>query len=293
MNVNRLVYFAAVVETKNLRKAAELVGIAPGSMSKAVSLLESELRLKLIRPEGRGIEITDEGYSVYKSSAALLDEFRRFSDAMSSPRSEQPGKLRIGSFEVFSSYFASELLTTEFPDRDSLLLEMPPGQIERAVEDGLVEFGFTYLPSPNPKTDFTEVGSFEMGIFGLKKWASEPFLKWPFAAPITTLTVNSLDFSSLDMWPRSQARTVKYEFELLETALQTSRLGASVLHCPDFVIKLQNRHVIPDRRLASLSYPPGMKPLKKSKIYLVSKKGDVKAPTMERKVAKFIRSLRL
>ncbi|MGZ3686562.1 MAG: LysR family transcriptional regulator [Bdellovibrionota bacterium] len=45
MNIDRLRYFAAVVETRNLRKASELVGISPASMSKAISTLEGELGL--------------------------------------------------------------------------------------------------------------------------------------------------------------------------------------------------------------------------------------------------------
>src|SRR4051812_25916033 len=102
MNIDRLRYFAAVVETRNLRKAAELVGISPASMSKAISTLAGELGHELTRPEGRGIEITEKGLEIYRSSSALLEEFRRF-QASASARVAPATRIRFATFEVFSS----------------------------------------------------------------------------------------------------------------------------------------------------------------------------------------------
>lgn len=291
MNIDRLKYFVAVVETKNLRKASELVGITPGSMSKAISVLEDELGFELLRPEGRGIEITSNGYQVYQSCVPLLDEFRRFSEGLTRPQVKNVvAKLRIGTFEVFSSYFSAALLAEEFSEREALILELAPGNIESAVESGLVQYGFTYLPSPNSKLEFIEVGSFEMGIYGLKKWKDVPFQEWPFAVPVTPLKINSLSHTSLDMWPQTKPRKVKYEFELLETALQTSRLGLSVLHCPDFIVTLHNRYTANEYKLISLPFPKNAGSRKKTKIFLIVKKSNESKNSIEGKVAKFLRS---
>ncbi len=287
MNIDRLKYFAAVVETKNLRKAADLVGITPGSMSKAISVLKDELGVELIRPEGRGIAITPDGYRVYRASAPLFDAFRSFSENLTRKViKESNAKIRVGTFEVFSSYFLSALLEKEFPEREALAIELAPGHLEEAVESGLVQYGFTYLPSPNSKLEFVEVGSFKMGVYGLKKWEKIAFKDWPFAIPITQLKINALNHTSLDMWPQLKPRTIKYEFELLETALQTSRLGLSVIHCPDFIINLHNRSVVAVHRLVPLSQST-----KKIKILLVVKKEIQNTNSIEGKVAKFLRSL--
>lgn len=292
MNVDRLKYFAAVVETKNLRKAAELVGIAPGSMSKAISVLEDELGVTLLRPEGRGIEITADGLRVYKASVSVLEECRRFTENLARSASETvQNKLRMGTFEVFSSYFMSSFLASELPDRNTLLLELTPGQIEDAVVEGLVVFGLTYLPSPRPQLDFIEVGHFEMGIFGLKKWEKLPFEEWPFAIPITEVRIATSGQNSLDMWPATLHRTVKYEFEMLETALQTTRAGLSVLHAPSFIVDLHNRSIANEHKLVRLPPPKGYRALKKIKIFLVVKKGSEATKTMEGKFARFLRGL--
>lgn len=291
MAIDKLRYFAAVVETKNLRKAANIVGITPGSLSKSMATLETELGVKLLRPEGRGIEITDQGWKVYRKSALLLDEYRRFQEAIKAEPRDGRERFRIGTFEVFSSYFLSTFLTQEFPRHEALLLELTPGKMESAILDNFIDFALTYLPAPNPHLDFTEIGHFEMGIWGTEKWSKRPFEEWPFAVPTTSVQVHSIEYNLLDMWPKEKkSRFVKYEFELLETALQTSRAGASVLHCPDFIIKLHNRHLTKEFRLSRLSYPAPLRQVKPVKIFLVTKKANPLVKTLEGKLAKFLRS---
>jgi DNA-binding transcriptional LysR family regulator len=290
MGIDRLRYFAAVVETKNLRRASELVGIAPPSMSKAIAVLENDLGHKLIHHEGRGIGITPKGIEVYKLSIPLLDEHRRFYQSLKK-NDENPPQIRMATFEVFSTYFVSSFLSNE-KHFDFFLLEMTPGKIEKAISTGIVDFGITYLPAPNPSLEYIEIGSFEMGVFGRKEWEGISFEKLPFAIPITELTIHSSEIDALDLWPRNAPkRTIKYHFELLETALQTSREGLSVLHCPDFIIKIHNEQMKQNFQLHSLLAPTGYKKLKPIKCYLVGKKG-VPTLKLEGKLAKFMRSLK-
>jgi len=290
MSIDRLKYFATVVETKNLRKAAEIVGISPGSMSKAITTLEHELGHKLLCPDGRGISITEKGLEIYRMSATVLDEYRRFQYSVAQNESKT-SKIRIATFEVFSSYFMSAFLEKNFEGSEFLLLEMAPGQIEQSILDGLVDYGITYFPSPDPALDFIEIGSFKMGIFGQKKWIQKDFGDWPFAIPITELRLHSSEHNALDMWPKqAPKRLVKFSFELMETALQTTRKGLSVLHCPDFIVKLHNDEVKSSLRLEPLINPHGYGKIKLIKTFLVSKKGSVDI-SMEQKLAKFFRSL--
>ncbi len=290
MSIDRLRYFAAVVETKNLRKAAELIGISPPSMSKAISVLEQELDCKLIFPEGRGIGITTRGLQVYQQSTILLEEHRRFFELLKTG-TPQLDKIRIATFEVFSTYFLSTMFS-QLNLSNVILLEMTPGKIEQSILSGLVDVGITYLPAPDPALDYREIGVFSMNIYGKEKWKNSSFTEWPFAVPTTELRIHTLEFDSLDMWPgKAPKRKIGYQFELLETALQTARMGLSVLHCPDFIVRLQNEQVKPSLQLMELPFPPGYKESKATKIFLVSRKG-FSIDNLERKFAKFMRSLK-
>jgi DNA-binding transcriptional LysR family regulator len=291
MSIDRLRYFAAVVETKNLRKAAELVGISPPSMSKAISILEGELGHKLIHPDGRGIGITPKGVEIYRQSAALLEEYQQFYRRLKESSSGLT-QIRMATFEVFSSHFISAFLAAE-PAYDFLMLEKTPGKIEQAILDGIADLGLTYLPAPDAALEYREVGAFQMGIFGRKRWSEVSFENWPFAVPITELKIHSSNVDSLDLWPvKAPKRNIKYRFELLETALKTSASGLSVLHCPDFIIRLHNEQAKPSHQLSELQYPAGYKPSKPVKVYLVGRKGAIDS-IVERKLAKFIRALKL
>ena len=78
---------------------------------------------------------------------------------------------------------------------------------------------------------------------------------------------------------------------MLETALQTSRDGLSVLHCPQFIIHLQNDQVKSALQLLSLKPPPRYKTPAASKAYLVGRKGAIPVE-LERKLARFMRSIK-
>lgn len=289
MSIDRIRYFAAVVETRNLRKAAEMVGISAPSMSKAISVLEDELGQKLIHPEGRGIGITPKGLQIYKQAIALLEEHKKFYQNIQNET--ESTQFRMATFEVFSSHFISSFIASEKKD-EFLVLEKSPGEIEEAILEGIVDFGITYIPSPHPNLEYAEIGSFEMELYGTKKWEKKEFSELPFAIPVTELKIHSSEFDSLDMYPAdAPKRNVKFRFELLETALQTSSLGESVIYCPDFIVKLYNDHAKQSFQLQKLDKPSGFKKQKPKKIYLVAKKGNVSVE-LERKFAKFIRSLK-
>jgi len=254
-------------------------------------VLQGELGQQLIRPEGRGIEITEKGLEIYRMSSTLLDEYRRFQQGAA--RNEPAkAKLRIATFEVFSSYFLSAFLAKELPYSNALLLELTPGGIERAVLEGLVEYGLTYLPNPDPALQFIEVGSFRMGIFGRPEWTRSSFAEWAFAVPTTELRIHSLAEDSLDMWPKgAPRRETKYEFELLETALLMASSGHAVVHAPDFIVRLHNERVKASLKLERMPDPAGYRVGKAVKVYLVAKKNH-SPEVLERKLAKFFRSLR-
>lgn len=293
MGIERLKYYSVVVKTKNLRKASELLGITSGSLSKAISTLEKELSLKLIRPEGRGIDITKEGYEVYKKSQKLLEEYQVFFHSIANESAKPSNKqLKMASFEVFSSYFISNFLKIELPSLHLSLIELTPGKIEEFVLNETVDFGLTYLPMPNPKLNFIEVGHFEMAIWGLSKWKKQDFSDWPFAVPTTSLFLHTSSYNSLDLWPNGVSRNVKYGFELLETALQTSQQGLSVIHCPGFIVSLSNKYLQSKYKLEKLPFPKNIKKSKPSKVYLVTRKDQSFEINLEGKLAKFFRSLK-
>lgn len=290
MDTNKLRHFRAVVETGHLRKAAALLGMTPGAISKSLKKFSQEIGKELIRPLGRGISITNEGRSVYHHSHEIIGQLDLFYGRLRQEQNQER-EVRVASFEVFSSVFMAEFLAIERPAQRLRLLELSPSVIENAILKNEIDYGITYAPFPSPELDHLKIKNFKMKVFALKpeSWNKSPLSTWPFAIPTTALAMNPGNLDSLDNWPvRLIPRTVRYRFELLQTALETASRGLAVVYCPEFVVRLFNRTRQPGFQLKEVALPKAFKGDSLS-VYLVKRSCDVESPFLK-KLAKFIRS---
>lgn len=72
MDTRDLRYFVKVAQYENIRKAAELLSVTPGSLSKAIARLESALSIQLFHREGRHIRLTDAGKTLFQRGIDIL-----------------------------------------------------------------------------------------------------------------------------------------------------------------------------------------------------------------------------
>ncbi|OCX65721.1 LysR family transcriptional regulator [Thioclava sp. SK-1] len=94
-NLNRLAYFAAVVETGSFTNAADRLGVTKAVVSSQVTQLEQELQTALLVRNTRKVSATEAGKLFYTRCASILNEAEEaFSEL--SQLSEQPmGTLRM------------------------------------------------------------------------------------------------------------------------------------------------------------------------------------------------------
>jgi len=240
MEINKFRHFNAVYETSHLRKASELLNISPSAVSASLSHLEAHFNVKLFHSQGRGIAPSDEAHVLYSDSKRVVEQYDNLLDSQQSPKSEQT--LKIATWEVFSTYFMAAMCSGEFKGRKVRVLEKVPGQVEASLLKNETDFGITYAPVPDPKLDFLEITKIEYKAFGKKgAFKNTELQDLPFSVPVTKFPGSPSGIRTLDNWPASIPRKVLYEFELLETALETCRKGLSVIYCPTFIAQLQNK----------------------------------------------------
>lgn len=272
MEIKRLRLFRTVAETGNLRQAAELSGMSPGALSKSMKELQSELGVKLFTIAGRGLEITEGGRVVYRKSEDVIRGYESLRAAEG--RDARAPELRIASFEVFTSYFLSRV-ARELVDVPLLARELAPGQIEAALIERQVDLGLTYIPMPHERLDLIEIGEFGMGIYGRRgRFKGLPFREVPFAVPVTTVEGSPVGLRTLDGWPAPKViRNERYRLELLESGLEMARDGLSLIYCPDFVVRLHNRHLADRFKLVGFPLPEGVRAVR-HRAFLVKRKAD-------------------
>src|SRR5947208_568960 len=115
MDTNRLRNFRVLSELGNLREAAAHLGMTHPGLAKSIRTLEVELGVKLVTKDGRGIRITVAGKKLLLSMQHCLEAEERLLAAASGLNVRQDQVVRLGTFEVFSTYL-SPLLSRAFGD---------------------------------------------------------------------------------------------------------------------------------------------------------------------------------
>jgi len=276
MDMNRLRYFTVVAKTGSLSKASELLHISQPALSKAVKVLEGELGEQLLMPAGRGIVLTDSGHRVAREANDLLTKVQEFRTRVKTP-SRPTLELRIGSFEVFTTYFLGELASRFFPTYSIKAAELTPGRLEQSVGDGTIDFGITYLPIPSPELDILKVRSLAMGVFGRSEnFANTPFSDLPFVVPNITVAGAPSKVQGLDGWPdETYPRQIKYSTGMMEGGLELCRRGLAVGYFPRFVVALHNKTVTSASRLHDIEIPKKMKIQRNFDVFLIKRKSHL------------------
>jgi DNA-binding transcriptional LysR family regulator len=290
MDINRLRLFSAVIRTGNLRRAADLLHMTPGALSKSLSVLQGEIGFPLFERKGRGLIPTPFGNALFEKSQEVIEDFEGLLLwAKNGVESAPTTSIRIATFELFSSHIFAKFLG-ELSDKsfDVLLSEKTPGDIERSILLGESDYGLTTMPIPHEELEFLKVSQFSIGAYIRHDLTNSAKLsEVPFAAPITKISRNPTGEMELDGWPASIPRNVKYRFELLETALSLAGHGAAAVFCPDFVVKALNLRVKEEFKLSKIPTPKGF-PVKLGSVYLVKRAQNPETPFVK-KLSKFIR----
>ena len=183
MEIKRLRLFRAVVEAGGVTRAAELMHVTPGTISKAVRQIESELGHVLFRREGRRLVVNAAGERLFRESAQLIDEHTRVQRRLEDLDEPQSNTLRLASFEVFTTYCLAHNPTLN--DASAVVHELPVEEIGEAVRTREADVGVTYVPVPHRELSFKRLRRIGFGCY-TRVGAFEhcPFEQVPFAGPL-------------------------------------------------------------------------------------------------------------
>lgn len=288
METNRLRQFCTVVETGNLRKAGELLGISHSGLFKSLKVLEDEIGFPLFLPSGRGIVVTDRGRALYERSFHFFTEFERL---LGRQVKSEPDLLRIGSFEVFTTFFMGRLLRDYLPKTQVEIHELVPGRLEDALLLNRIDLGITYEPVPRPKIDYAKIGRVSMLAYALKdQFAGCELAEIPFAVPVSPLEGTPSGVKGLDAWPEQRFKRLShYKVDLMATGLELTRQGLCAIFIPEFVAQLHNQNSPAKLQLHPLSLPKAMPQIHRD-IYLVQRESTIENK-MTKKVAQALREI--
>lgn len=94
-NLNRLAYFAAVVDAGSFTRAAERLGITKAVVSQQVARLEQEVGTSLLVRTTRKVQPTEAGHALHARCIVILRESAEAFDELAQTTSEPHGTLRV------------------------------------------------------------------------------------------------------------------------------------------------------------------------------------------------------
>lgn len=284
MDTNKLRYFSVVAETGSLTKASQVLGISHSGISKAISALEAENKVRLFQPHGRGLEITQDGKWFYQKAQEIL----RIADEMARGEKKGLSSLRIGLSGVLAITCAGAL--AEELNGPLSISEVDVGELEGKIVSGEIDFGFAFIPSPRPELEYHELGEVSFGsyaredLIGRIKTAAE----LPFVVPLSDFPFNPLGYKNRDAWPKEVQRLPYFAVSAFAIALNLLRQGQGAVYLPDFVAGLENASLKHEAKIVKIKGHKGAE--SRRTLFLVKSRSSMESPEMK-KMCKVIRRL--
>jgi DNA-binding transcriptional LysR family regulator len=236
METERLRYFCTIAETESLTKAAEILNISHSGLSKAMTTLQDELREQILRPQGRGLEVTEAGKRLYQKSKNILDLVDNIKDDRKTPKKDF---VRVGLAEIFSISITGSIANEL--EKEVNFYEVDSGEAEVKILEGEIDFAFSFVPYPHAELEYLKVKRIQMGVFYSNlSFKNLPLEEIPFVVPNVEIKNNPLSIKSRDGWPRDLTRRTEFGANTLISALQIVESGRAAVFIPRFVASRLN-----------------------------------------------------
>jgi DNA-binding transcriptional LysR family regulator len=188
-DVDALLVFGKVVESRSLSKAATLLGMPKSTVSRKLTKLEADLGIKLLRKNTHQLTVTDLGQKVYDHAVNILTEANGVRALAEGSRQEPQGELKVAIPVFVGVDYASRVGAT-------FLQRYPHSRLDIRLVDNMVDpikDGFDVVFGTGPLQDSTLIARkvFDLELF----LCASPDFVGRLDEPVTDPTqLNSLPF---------------------------------------------------------------------------------------------------
>ncbi len=178
-DIDALLVFGKVVESRSLSKAAVVLGMPKSTVSRKLTKLESDLGIKLLRKNTHQLTVTDLGEKVYSHAVKILTEANGVRALVEGSRQEPQGELRVAIPIFLGIDYASRVGA-------AFLQHYPHSRLDIRLVDNLVDpikDGFDVVFGTGPLQDSTLIAR---KVFSLELFlCASPDFVAQLAEPIT------------------------------------------------------------------------------------------------------------
>ncbi|WP_432239652.1 LysR substrate-binding domain-containing protein [Herbaspirillum robiniae] len=149
MELRHLRYFLTVAEQLHFARAAEILDIAPPTLSVQIQEIERKLQVQLFVRTKRSVALTSAGEAFAEEARAVLAQFDQALNVGRRAGRGELGKVEIGY--VGSAVFGGILqqisaFRSDWPQATVQAREWPMDQLSDALEEGKIDIAFVRMP---------------------------------------------------------------------------------------------------------------------------------------------------
>ena len=157
MEIRVLKYFLLVAREENITKAANLLHLTQPTLSRQLMQLEEELGVQLFRRSKHRIILTEEGMLLRRRAEEIVALADKTRDDLQRRGEQLSGTIAVGSGELRSSRFLTQLLTAFQRENPLVSFSIYSGNsdnIKERIERGLLDIGLLQEPVDIAKYSF-------------------------------------------------------------------------------------------------------------------------------------------
>lgn len=174
-----LEYFLVVVETQNLSRAAERLGLTQPSMTVALRRLEDQVKAPLFERNRKGVKLTRAGERLAASARDLLRGWESLLQEVRDESQKVKGLYRLGCHPSVALYslplFLPKFLAEE-PDLEIRLFHDLSRRVTEAVISKECDWGIVVNPVNHPDLVIRELAKDEVTLWKARKGGNEDVL---------------------------------------------------------------------------------------------------------------------
>lgn len=145
MDISKLALLCDVADTKNLTLSAERMGYTQSGVSHAISKLEAEMGIPIIKRTKHGVELTSEGTLLMPYIRLVVTHSQRLDDVIDSILGLQRGSICIGTYCSIASQWLPAIIQHYQQLYPNIAIRIREGgirDVERWLYEGSIDFGF-------------------------------------------------------------------------------------------------------------------------------------------------------
>jgi len=246
-NLNRLAYFAAVVETGSFTRAAERLKVTKAVVSSQITQLEQEIQATLLIRSTRKVSPTEAGEIFYARCATILSEAEEAFQELSQLTAVPTGTLRLTAPNDYGTSIVTPVVAAFRRQYPFCKVDFHLGETRSDLMNGELDLAIRVGWLTDSALQARKIGGFRQVLVGGSDYLSRlPDIAHPDDLQTVDFVSNTM-MTEPDLWrftnPHGGDVTVQmqntFSIDSTPALLEAVKAGAGLAVLPDYLVQDQ------------------------------------------------------